>query len=755
MHSNAEMDATYEDGDGEGATGMSVKDQLGAIIGRLEGEANKRVGLRHEVEQRWLDDLRQYHGVYDEETRAQLDDADGSKVFVNYTRPKTNGMTARLYDLLFPTDDRNWSIEPTPVPELERDVEAKIRAMHEADKQDDKARQKAENESLPPEERAQMQAEADKAHSVAEALAAEIGIANKVREKAKKNCDMMQREIDDQLKGCNYQAHCRDVIEDGCKIGIGVLFGPIQGQKARRAWRPNKDGTYELYYREETDPAVQWIDPWSFFPDPSVRRVQDGEGTYLRHMFSKQELKKLAREPHFDKDALRRLLVNGNRTQAPSYLNDLRNIGGETTSIEDNSYHVWQYIGPLEPEDIAAIKAALDPEGTDETIPDPDPLEDIQAVVWFCQGEILKFALHPLDSGEPMFSVFNLEKDETSVYGFGVPYLIRDEQRVINAAWRMMMDNGAVASGPQILVNKSKVKPDNGVWEFAPRKIWVSDDDWPQSSPPFQVFNVDMNQGDLAGIIEIARGQVDDVTSMPAIAQGEQGAGITKTAQGMAILMNSANVVFRRVVKNFDDDVTTPTIRRLYDWNMQFSKKDSIKGDFEVVARGSSVLLVREMQATNLMTLAMNFAQHPDFGPRMKKEQMLRDIFSAHMLSADDHVMTEDEYEDEQAKQAEIAAQTAAQDPAIARVEMEREIRIKELDAKVAIAQMETATRTKAAELNYEATLMKLAQDEAMTMEQLAAKARELRMKIQADERQIAVETAVTERIGATGGGLY
>ena len=41
-----------------------------------------------------------------------------------------------------------------------------------------------------------------------------------------------------------------------------------------------------------------------------------------------------------------------------------------------------------------------------------------------------------------------------------------------------------------------------------------------------------------------------------------------RTAMGMAMLMNAVNVVFRRVVKNFDDDMTMPNISRLYDWNM-------------------------------------------------------------------------------------------------------------------------------------------------------------------------------------------
>jgi hypothetical protein len=41
-----------------------------------------------------------------------------AKAFVKLTRHKTNGWAARLSDLLFPTDEKNWGIQPTPMPEL-------------------------------------------------------------------------------------------------------------------------------------------------------------------------------------------------------------------------------------------------------------------------------------------------------------------------------------------------------------------------------------------------------------------------------------------------------------------------------------------------------------------------------------------------------------------------------------------------------------------------------------------------------------
>ena len=87
-------------------------------MSELEEEATRRVGQKQPLEQRWLEDLRQLHGQYEATVQQDLRESGKSQLYVNVTRPKTNAAAARLNDMLFPTDDKNWAIEPTPVPEL-------------------------------------------------------------------------------------------------------------------------------------------------------------------------------------------------------------------------------------------------------------------------------------------------------------------------------------------------------------------------------------------------------------------------------------------------------------------------------------------------------------------------------------------------------------------------------------------------------------------------------------------------------------
>ena len=88
------------------------------IVGRLERQVRDCVRQRQPIEERWIRNIRQYLGLYDPARLAEFVAADQSTAFVNLTRHKTNSWSARISDLLFPTDNKNWGITATPIPQL-------------------------------------------------------------------------------------------------------------------------------------------------------------------------------------------------------------------------------------------------------------------------------------------------------------------------------------------------------------------------------------------------------------------------------------------------------------------------------------------------------------------------------------------------------------------------------------------------------------------------------------------------------------
>jgi hypothetical protein len=315
---------------------------------------------------------------------------------------------------------------------------------------------------------------------------------------------------------------------------------------------------------------------------------------------------------------------------------------------------------------------------------------------------------------------------------------MRDSQKALNGAWRMMMDNAGLSTGPQVVVDQQALEPVDGSWEITPRKVWLKKDKNVPAANVFGTFNIDSRQGELINIIQTAKQFADDETSLPLVAQGESGANQTQTANGMAMLMNSVNVVFRRVVKNFDDDITTPVIRRAYDWNMQFNAKDEIKGDYTIDARGSSVLLVREIQAQNLMAMCLQFSAHPVLGPMTKTPALYRKLVQAHMLPADEIVKTDEELEAEAEAMAKAQAEGGAPDPEMAKLQLQMQI-----------AQMDADTRLQVAQINRDAQMMQLAEQRNMQIEDLRAKLDIKDKDIGSKERVFAAEAALRQQTGA------
>lgn len=739
---------------------QKMVEAAGAVVDRLHALAQEQVTHKKPIEMRWLEDLRAFAGLYDEITADRLNssDRDGearSRAYINMARPKTNAWRARLADLLFPADDRNYGINPTPVPELEDGARMVAKESAELHEKAEQAVERANRAAAAgdPAAAAAEAAEAEQSGMLAKKLEENEKLARAELEVARRRADAMAREIDDQLTECQYPARSRDAIDDACKLGVGILKGPLTANRPRRKWAtmPGETNVYQLQTNPDPRPEYRRVDPWSFFPDMMAATIDDAEFTFERHLPTKRDLRKLARTLGFDKDAVRALVSDeqpdrGGSNNDLDYLSQLRAITGETQAVTGR-YVLWEYRGNLECDEICHLmRATGNVEGAAAFEAAYDPLDEHMVVIYFCRGRVLKIDTdYVLDSGESLYSVFQFERGEGSMMSaIGVPRMMLPALRVLNGAWRMMIDNGALSSGPQVVIDKTMVEPEDGSWKMRPRKVWLKKTSMGGQggqNAPFEVFNIPMNQAQLAGIIELALKFIDEETALPLIAQGEQGSHITQTMGGMTMLFNSANVIFRRVVKNWDDDMTTPIIRRIYDWNMQFSDKDDIKGDMQVEARGTSVLLVREMQSQQLMQIATNWSAHPVIGAAIKLHDVLRMTFQSLSLNPDDVLLSKDDFEKKIADLAASQAQSPETIRAMATIETAK------IDA--ASRKLDGEVQLQIAGIRRETALMELAEESKMSVEKLGAMLGMKNLELASKERSLAAEIGTEREMAA------
>ena len=693
---------------------LEIAERLHIFASRLNKLAAEQVAKRNQIEQRWLDDIRQYHGEYASDEAAKLARAKGSEVFVNITRNKTNAAEARLQDMLFPTDDRNFGIYPTPVPEL-----------------DYISKQEPET----PDQQTAIEA------------------ARSIVAEATRSAMQMQDVIDDQLLESRYHIKARDIIHDACQLGTAIIKGPVIVGRTKKRWDVMPDGMSMLQIVEALEPTVERIDPWDFYPDMSAKTISEAEFVFERRRLSKKQLRDMANLPGILVSQLREIVKTSAKSThiAKDFTDDIRNITGINTVGEGNKYEIWEYHGPISKSElIDAMRMSDDVMDAEEI----DELNDeVEATVFFSGDRVIKVALNPMDSDERPFAVFNWEKDESSIFGFGVPCLMRSAQRVINASWRMMMDNAGLSVADQLVINKELLYPADGTWDMTPKKIWYLRDKTRSVQEAFASFATPSHQVELSNIFTMARQLADEETNLPLIAQGEMGPHVTKTSSGMAMLMNSSNIVLRKAVKNWDDDITRPLITRFYDWNMQFNERADIKGDFSIEARGSGALLVREKQQENLMIYSNLSMSVPEFAKRRDWAELDREIAKSLELPYDQITLDEADIAEMEQMQAEMMAmqqadpgqEAAMLDMQLKQVELQLQQQKLELEAQKAsanIAQDSAELQTKAA--LEQARLEQVERLERYKLEvQERLKLAELRTKYTMSNEQMQTRTAV------------
>ena len=648
-----------------------------------------------------------------------------STVYIGLTRQKSNAAEARLADILLPTDDRNWGIQPTPKPEL-------MTMARDGQMAGDK---ETGEPLLNPDTQEPLRMK---------------DIARAAMDVARKKADAMQLEINDQLIECDYNAEVRKVIHNSAVLGTGVVKGPVVTNRTRKAWQPYRDmegnQVHTLEIVEEIKPASFSVDPRNVWPDPGCGdSIHNGKGIYEREQLTSRQVRELAKQPGFMKSQLRKVLEEGPKKSAT--FQELKDE--DQRDIARDVYEMWTYWGEVEHEDLEATGVAVG---------EKDELRSISACVVMINSTVVKAFLNPLEGGDLPYDFFVWEKVAGSVWGYGVPYLMRAQQRVLNAAWRQMMDNSGVTSGPQIIVKAGTIQPADKQWQLSARKIWYATDDVDDVRKAFTAVEFNSHQAELANIIKMAMELADQETGVPAITQGEKGAA-PDTVGGMQMLMNSANVVLRRLVKQFDDSVTKPHIRRYYDYNMMYSEDEEIKGDFSVDARGSSALLVRDIQNQSFLNL-LAAAANPVFGVYLDTQKLFEKALQAQHIDPKDVFKPEDELEKLKEQMANPQQQQQAPDPRVqaaqirAQTDMERAKAqnagdMAEIQLRQTLAQQEGELRMAELQMSREIEMLKMSNSQNISLEEIKAKLADTAIRERGKKEIYAAEQNLKLRTGS------
>ncbi|MFI4941559.1 MAG: hypothetical protein ACHP7O_14620, partial [Burkholderiales bacterium] len=529
------------------------------------------------------------------------------------------------------------------------------------------------------------------------------------------------------------------MMHDCAVLGAGVIKGPIVVNRVRKAWQPvldadgaagggstghlpDKSAVYVLEIVEETKPASERVDLWNVFPDPSCGEdIHTGRGVFEKKTYTSKQLRELAKQPGYLKEQIGKVLEEGPQAAISTTRHDAQNRADSGSNGADKDhYEMWEYWGEFSPADMQAAGVDV-PEGSTDAI---------SGCVMIVNKTVIKGYLNPIETGDLPYDVMVWEKVDGSCWGYGMPYLIRPAQRVLNAAWRQLMDNSGLSVGPNVVIDPTVIQPADGRWELTGRKIWNKIDATVSARDAFATFDFPSNGQDIQDIIKLAMEFADQESSTPQLAQGEQGTA-PDTVGGMTLLMNSSNVVLGRMVKQFDDSVTRPHIRRYYDWNMAYNDKAELKGDFQVDARGSSALLVRDMMHQTMLSLGQ-YQASGIISPMVNWEAWFKEVLQMAHVDPTDIMKTEAEIAQLQTQQpaptpeqlkaqallqvAQIRAQSAQ---SVAQSKQQGEIAFAQTEAQ--IAQQNASAALQELQMKRDLALLQYAHENQMSLQQVNA----------------------------------
>lgn len=591
---------------------------------------------RNLAELQWMINLRQYLGQYDTDYQNKMPDGT-SRAYPKKTRIKCVSLKARLLDLLFPAAEKNWSLQPSPVPSLPANTLATIIA---------KLTQGAEPGQLTQE-----------------------NIDKMVADQAREIADRQETIIDDQLKdidphGCSdYEALCGQVVESAVRYGPGIIKGPMVIADSVAKIQLDASGMPQVLQMETYRPYFEFVPCWDYYPDLTAKTFAQMDGEFQRHVMSKQQLTELAKRADFDHDAIHDFMrrhAQGNYVKL-NYETQLDSIGGNQSTNklpEGHKYELREFWGSGNAKRLRDAGVDVDPaavEGEEPTrIPDD---EVVRFTAWVLGDMVVKAARNPYDYGVKVFHQFIFEEDEINLLGSGLPPIMRDSQMAVANFSRMLIDNASVVCGPNVEVDTDRMSPAQTDMSIGPFKVWRTEN--ASGTQVVRSISFDSHMSELIEGINLFAGFADQETFVSPATGGDMD-GVPgeafRTTGGASMIYGNAALPFKDIVRNFDK-FTSSVIYSLVKFNQMFHEDaDNLQGDVRPIPRGATSLMAKEMRSVAMDNLSQTL--NPSEQAWINTPNLLKERLKVRDLSANELLLTQDQYD---ANQQQLQQQQAAQ----------------------------------------------------------------------------------------------
>ena len=549
-----------------------ARDKLATVVARrfndaVRWQSQERVGgvpLRMVLRQCYD----QYHGILSPTEQKIIDDI-GVDAHVNLSAMKAGVVQSYLAESLIQAGQLPWTIQPTPVPDLSDSGELMVAQS---------VQQSVE------------QGFRGDLRSLVYSLKSEA--ARKELEHAQDIADNMMKLITDQCAEGGWNRAMFGFINNFCVYPYAVLAGPIPTRRVRMQWsgetlRPK----YETFYEFKS------ISPWDFWWSPDSPDTQRGTGIFIRQRWTRQQLLDAAKMPSYIGENIIEVLDDANRNDFRYHWisNNPEQTDSQVLSWRDNDTTIdilihWGYFSGRE----------LSKYG----VPGLEDNEFYNAMVTMCGRHIIQVLVekNPTLNKRPVFTA-SFYTTQDRIPGESIPQRLRDVERCYETCLRYLISNAYYGSAPITeadYARVSKYMSDEDIGRIIPGSMYFSDPELGNATPAFKYYSLPNNMAAFQNALIYFMDLADRVTNIPAALHGTaQGSGANRTFRGAAMLQSNAVKAIQSAVFNIDEFVYKPLGELLYNYNMIYSKDQTVKGDCKIMARGVTALLQKETDRQN------------------------------------------------------------------------------------------------------------------------------------------------------------
>ena len=711
--------------------------RLNKLAMELTEDWQKAVKAKRPIEDRWIDDERQFMGSPRiQGSKAYPGDAADSSnnnkdpLAIHATRSRTLMCWGRLADMMLPANDFPMRVDasdepdPNEFPTLQQAIQDATQKFQQAQQQAQQASQQPQDGSQPPPE---MPEPPDPAR-ILENL-------------AEQSANAMQQEVFQMLRDAKFQSQARKALYDCARIGTGLLKGPFPTLK-----RCRKFGQNQSFDIQETPTAgISWVDPWKWYYDmsPSMDRAS---ATYEVQIMSSRELADFKNYPRALTGVIDELLAE----KDPKLEGDFR------MSITKRN----QYTDMREPLD--GVYAVLET----HKIIKPDVLKDVMGIeweyddlpvihMWSCNGKCIKFKLSPLERDFRLdYYNFTIMPADDTIFGFGYPYLARAAQRFADGALQATLANAAASVAPMILVAQGKVQPNREQWRIAGLNVFsVENQDGPLENF-FASVSVQSNVEQNLELLKVAQDLMDQDTLFNQILQGNV-SGEDMPASGIVTMANIASVFQRTIAAYGDDNVFQPLCERLIWWAKLYKGQDDpeLMGDMQGKGIAATQLVSKDL-ALQHTQVAIQMSERPEFAGFSDPYELYKSFMmnidglpNRDAIIHDRETALANQAKIQQAQQQGDPAVAAkiASDEKIAQMKMQNDLQIAQGEQQIRLLQAQT--QLKVAEMTLQARLVELQTQKDVDITQVSAQIQQASMDDQTKRFQTVLEKTIEARL--------